>query len=122
MNEDICLGSITMDCSDAKKLSEFYAALLGWEKINIYGKPGLRGEKFMIIFVQEDDYVPPIWPEQAHEQQKQIHLDFLVSNLSLFVQRAESLGAVKAKTQFGGAYYTTMIDPAGHPFCLCAND
>ncbi len=82
----------------------------------------MQNEKLMITFVQEDDYVSPVWPEQASKQQKQMHLDFLVEDVPTFVQKAESLGAIKAEAQFGGEYFTTMLDPAGHPFCLCAND
>lgn len=33
--------------------------------------------------------------------------------------RAEALGAERAPAQFGGADFVTMLDPAGHPFCLC---
>jgi hypothetical protein len=28
----------------------------------------------------------------------------------------------KAIFQFGGSEWVTMIDPAGHPFCLCAQE
>ena len=121
MNENISLGSITIDCKDAEKLSGFYAGLLGWEKITLFGKPALRNGSSLFLFVPEDDYVPPIWPEQPGKQQKQIHLDFVVSDVPAFVKKAESLGAVKAEAQFGGEYFTTMLDPAGHPFCLCAS-
>ena len=29
------------------------------------------------------------------------------------------VGAVKAAEQFGGDDFVTLLDPAGHPFCLC---
>ena len=122
VNQDICFGAITIDCYDAKKLCEFYAKLLSWEKIDIYGKPGVRNGGIMILFVQEDDYVAPVWPERDGNQQKQMHLDFLVSDVPSFRKKAEVLGAVKAKMQYGGTYFTTLIDPAGHPFCLCDNN
>ena len=35
------------------------------------------------------------------------------------VRRALALGAAKAKVQFGGDEFVTLLDPAGHPFCLC---
>ncbi len=123
MIDGISLGTITIDCGDSKKLSAFYAGLLGWETLELYGMPALRsGNGTVFLFVQEEDYVPPIWPEEDGKQQKQIHLDFQVPDVAAAVRQAETLGAVKAKAQFGGEYFTTMIDPAGHPFCLCLKE
>lgn len=121
MNQDICLGDIMIDCDDDKKLREFYAELLGWERCEMYNKLGVRsGNGVVFLFIQEDDYVPPVWPEQTSKQQKQMHFDIMVPDLSASVKHAVALGAVKTPAQFGGAHFTTMLDPAGHPFCLCA--
>ena len=49
-----------------------------------------------------------------------MHFDFQVPDLQAAVEYAQSLGAIKATAQFGGSEFVTMIDPAGHPFCLCA--
>ena len=123
MIEGIGLGNVTVDCGDEKKLRAFYADLLGWEKCELYGLPAVRGENGIVfLFVKEEDYVPPVWPEQAGEQQKQMHFDFQVPDVPAAVRKAEALGAVKAQAQFGGAHFTTMLDPSGHPFCLCAKD
>lgn len=113
-------GDIVVDSADGKKLRDFYAAVLGWEKLEVYGFPALRGEGLVLLFAQEEDYVPPVWPEEAGKQQKQMHFDFAVDDVPAAVKEAESLGAVKAEAQFGGPHFTTMLDPAGHPFCLCA--
>ena len=48
-----------------------------------------------------------------------MHFDFQVEDVPEAVKKAEFLGAVQAKAQFGGEHFTTMLDPAGHPFCLC---
>lgn len=48
-----------------------------------------------------------------------MHFDFQVEHVMEMAERAEMLGAVKAKVQFGGDDFMTMFDPAGHPFCLC---
>lgn len=123
MIQGIAFGDIMIDCGDAKKLREFYAELLGWERCELYGQPAACGEDGLVfLFAQEEDYVPPVWPEEAGEQQKQMHFDFQVPDVKAAVQQAEALGAVKARAQFGEAYFTTMLDPAGHPFCLCAKD
>lgn len=121
MNQDICFGDIMIDCDDDKKLREFYAELLGWERCELYNIPGVRSrDGIVLLFVQDEDYVPPVWPEQAGKQQKQMHFHIMVPNISASVQHAEALGAIKAQAQFGGTHFTTMLDPAGHPFCLCA--
>ena len=51
-----------------------------------------------------------------------MHFDFQVPDVKAAVEYAVSLGAVKASQQFGGDEFVTMIDPAGHPFCLCAEE
>lgn len=123
MIRDIRLGNVMVDCDDEEKLREFYHQLLGWEKCELFDRPAVRSkEGIVFLFILQDNYIPPSWPEQSGKQQKQIHFDFQVPNVSAAVQMAETLGAVKAKSQFGGEYFTTMIDPAGHPFCLCAKD
>lgn len=114
------LGNVMIDCPDAQKLSAFYADLLGWELCELYGLPAVRSENDVVfLFASEPDYILPVWPEVSGTQQKQLHLDFQVPELEEAVARAEALGAVKANDQFGGEDFVTMLDPAGHPFCLC---
>lgn len=123
MIQGISFGDIVVDCKDEKKLCEFYTELLGWEKCEMYDHPAACSEEGLVfLFVQEEDYVPPVWPEEPGEQQKQMHFDFQVPDVETAVRQAEALGAVKARAQFGGTYFTTMLDPAGHPFCLCAKE
>lgn len=120
MIQGIRLGNVMVDCGDARKLRDFYAELLGWEKCELYGQLAASSDNGIIfMFAQEEDYVTPVWPEQEGKQQKQMHFDFQVPDVPTAVRQAEALGAVKAPTQFGGDDFTTMIDPAGHPFCLC---
>ncbi len=123
MIQEICLGNVMVDCGDAEKLSGFYAKLLGWEECEMYGLPAVRsGSGIVFLFAQEENYIPPVWPEQDGRQQKQMHFDFQVPDVPAAVLQAEALGAVKAQSQFGGSDFTTMLDPAGHPFCLCLKD
>lgn len=123
MIQGIRFGDILVDCGDEKKLRDFYAKLLGWEPCELYGQPAVRSENGIVfLFVQEGDYAAPVWPEEEGKQQKQMHFDFQVPDVPDAVRQAEALGAVKAKAQFGGADFVTMLDPAGHPFCLCAQD
>lgn len=121
MAAEICLGNVMIDCGDEDALCGFYAALLGWEKYD--GLPAVRSKTGVVfLFKREEDYMPPVWPEQAGRQQKQMHLDFQVKDLPAAVSRARALGAVQVPQQYGGSHFVTMIDPAGHPFCLCLQD
>ncbi len=121
MFSEYTLGNVMVDCADEKALQAFYAALLGWEKCELFARPAVRSATGIVfLFCEEADYVPPVWPEEAGKQQKQMHFDFQVEDIPKAVKRAERLGAVKAKAQFGSDdTFVTMLDPAGHPFCLC---
>ena len=114
---EISLYSIVLDCSDAKALADFYAALLGWKKYTDnpeWISVGIKGQTPFLLFQEEPNYKPPVWPKEADQQ---IHLDFLVPDLKAAVEYAVSLGAGVAPVQYAD-HWTVMIDPAGHPFCL----
>lgn len=118
--EELKLGNVMVDCPDSGLLADFYAALLGWQRMILYGCPAVRSKTGVVfLFAQEEDYAPPIWPEVPGKQQKQLHFDFQVPDVMAAVDRAISLGATKAAAQFGGEQFVTLLDPAGHPFCLC---
>ncbi len=121
--ETYTLGNVMVDCADEKELQNFYAELLGWEKRRLFARPAVKGPNGIVfLFCEESDYEPPVWPEQSGKQQKQMHFDFQVASIAEAVKRAEDLGAKKAAEQFGGDEFVTMLDPAGHPFCLCRKD
>lgn len=118
--EEAALGNVMVDCADAKGLQRFYGELLSWEQCECFGLPAVRSSSGIVfLFAEEPDYLPPIWPEKAGCQQKQLHFDFQVEDVLKTAQQAERLGAVRASSQFGGGEFLTLLDPAGHPFCLC---
>ena len=120
MQTEIRLGNVMIDCMDEQSLCSFYERLLGWRRGVLFGRPALTSESGVIfLFLQEEDYVPPVWPEEPGKQQKQMHFDFQVPDVAEAVALAESLGAKKAAVQYGGEEFVTMLDPQGHPFCLC---
>ena len=124
MIDGIRLGNVMIDCNNEEQLCSFYESLLGWKRSVLFGRPALTSETGTIfLFIQEEDYVSPVWPEEAGCQQKQMHFDFQVPNVKQAVEQAISLGAHRADTQYGGdaEEFVTMLDPAGHPFCLCAS-
>ena len=125
MINGINLGTLDIDSKDPIALCDFYAEMLGWEKTKLYNCPSLHNEAgFSLLFLEVDDldYVAPVWPEEEGKQQKQMHLDFFVDDLTTAVAQAEALGAVKTKEQFGDNYFVTLLDPDGHPFCLCSKE
>ena len=120
MVDEVVLGNVMVDCDDERKLQRFYGELLGWEMCELFARPAVSSSSGIVfLFIEEKDYVPPVWPENTGKQQKQMHFDFQVDNVAEMVKKAESLGAKKAESQFGGDDFVTMFDPAGHPFCLC---
>ncbi|CCL34091.1 VOC family protein [Clostridioides difficile] len=121
----IKMYSFTMDCKDPHELAKFYAALLNWE-IAFYneeyacvGAPETnQGTYPGITFQRNSEYKPPVWPEKPESQQQMAHMDFAVNDLEEAVQYAIHCGATIAEEQFTDDW-RVMIDPAGHPFCLC---
>lgn len=121
---EIKLSSIVLDSKNISELADFYIALLGWKKeyelegiwISIISPSG----DIRISFQDNEDYIPPVWPEEEGKQQQMLHLDFDVNgkeNFDTVVQHAIACGAVKAKDQYSDDW-VVMIDPAGHPFCF----
>ena len=125
MTDEVRLGNVMVDCGDEQTLQRFYGQLLNWETTTLFGRPAVRSaEGVVFLFCQEEDYVPPVWPEKDGCQQKQMHFDFQVPDIEEAVAEAIRLGARKTEAQFGTEddVFVSMLDPAGHPFCLCENN
>ena len=119
------LGAIVMDCGNAEALADFYAEFLGWDKSVqetaedrwvIVNDPAWKNTP--LVFQEVSGYQSPVWPAETGRQQQMTHLDFAVNQLEEAVQHAVSCGATVAEQQFS-EHWRVMIDPAGHPFCLC---
>ncbi len=118
----ISMGSICIDSGNSSALADFYAKLLNWVKF-------YDGEEWAAIqspdksqtigFQTVEDYMPPVWPWETGKQTQMMHLDLNVPDLDKAVSYALACGASLASTQYNKDAYRTMIDPAGHPFCLC---
>jgi len=112
--------NIVIDCTDAGIMAEFYSKLLGWEWTHprANGWAAITSPTGTVFAFQEiEEYEPPVWPWQSDRQGQMLHLDFYVDNLEEAVTYAISLGAKQADEQYFRTS-RTMIDPAGHPFCL----
>jgi catechol 2,3-dioxygenase-like lactoylglutathione lyase family enzyme len=121
MIKNLTIGDLTIDCANAERARDFYADLMGWEKTTAYGALAVKTGNGMTILFWEPDipYAPPVWPEEPGKQQKQMHFNFQVDDLQSAVDKAIRLGASKAAEQYGGDHFVTLLDPEGHPFCLC---
>lgn len=112
--------NIVIDCPDAAVLAEFYCKLLGWEWTHpaVDGWAEIESPTGTVLLFQEiEGYEPPVWPWLGETQGQMLHIDFCVNNLNDAVKHALQHGAKLADAQ----YYNnvrTLIDPAGHPFCL----
>lgn len=125
----IKLQSVVLDCKSPAELAKFYMSLLGGEivyEIEYFVAVSVPGEVISISCQFDEDYTPPIWPGTREEQMKMVHLDFAVQDIDAAVQFAMSLGATKPQTQYWqpdfGPQWITLLDPAGHPFCLCSHE
>lgn len=121
----IKMYSFTLDCKDVYELAKFYATLLQWEIAFhneewacICAPNSAQGAYPGIVFQQNQEYKPPIWPEEPEAQQQMAHLDFAVNDLEKAVEFAIHCGATMAEKQFSDNW-KVMFDLAGHPFCLC---
>lgn len=119
--------SVVLDTRNVAELAQFYKSLLGGEivyEIENFVAISVPGGTVSISCQLDEDYVPPVWPSSREEQMQMVHLDFSVRDMDAAVQYALSLGATKPLTQYWqpelGAQWVTLLDPAGHPFCLCA--
>ena len=102
-------------------LARFYSELLGWP-IG-HEEPGTTvlaapGGSIYVVFQQATDYQAPVWPPVDGQQRTMMHLDFQVGDLEAAVDDAVALGATLAEFQ-PQDNVRVLLDPAGHPFCLC---
>jgi hypothetical protein len=113
-----------IEAPDPGALAGFYSQLVGWP--TVHQEPGTaiiappQGGIY-IVFQQADDYVPPVWPPVDGQQRTMMHFDFQVGDLDGAVSEAVGLGATLADDQFQDNV-RVLLDPAGHPFCLCRDD
>ncbi len=117
------LIATTIDCPEPRKLAAFYQALTGWETTyedEAYAAVAPQGDVHPgINFQRVESYTAPGWPDQAHPQQ--FHLDFYAeSDLDTAEAAALVLGAsLPEQQQPQPDRWRVLLDPAGHPFCLC---
>jgi len=114
---------VAFEAPDPRALARFYAQLLGWPIV--HEEPGTSvvatPHGSFLVFQQASDYQAPVWPPAEGEQRPMMHLDFQVGDLESAVGEALALGATVA-TQQAQENVRVLIDPVGHPFCLCLDE
>jgi predicted enzyme related to lactoylglutathione lyase len=111
--------SVVLDCPDPETLATFYGALLDWKVEVSDGWAHIRADHGDSIgFQMVEHYTPPQWPGQDVPQQ--MHIDVSVDDLDAGEAAVLELGATKHDHQ-PGTTFRVFLDPAGHPFCLCAD-
>ena len=110
-----------IEAPDPSALARFYSDLLGWP-IG-HEEPGTAilaapEGSIYLVFQQAEGYQAPVWPPVDGGQRTMMHFDFQVGDLESAVADAVALGATPAAEQ-PQPNVRVMLDPAGHPFCLC---
>lgn len=125
--------SVSISTDRPRELAAFYARLLGVEIADREGpRPGEPptagwaqlqpepGRLRMTVNLEHDpSYVAPVWPSAPGMQQPQAHLDIQVDDLGAAQAWAVDCGATVHPHQPQDGV-RVMLDPHGHPFCLCA--
>jgi catechol 2,3-dioxygenase-like lactoylglutathione lyase family enzyme len=112
------LGAVALDAPDPAALSRFYQDILGVEVM--FDSPdfiALKGASTLLTIHRVADLPAASWPQGPVP--KQIHLDLAVADLDAAEKAVLAAGAVKAGVQPAPDRWRVLIDPAGHPFCLC---
>jgi catechol 2,3-dioxygenase-like lactoylglutathione lyase family enzyme len=124
--------AVTIAAARPRELARFYANLLGWEvSAEEPARPGKPSEDgwaqvtppsgvsgLTLNFEFEEHYRRPVWPSVEGQQSASQHLDIGVQDLDAAVAWAIEQGATLAEHQ-PQAEVRVMLDPDGHPFCLC---
>lgn len=119
------IQALIYDCDNPEELAHFYAKLLGGTiEADPYGGFGVKvpGLGIDLGFQADKDYIQPVWPGTKGDQLQMLHIDIQVADRSKAMDFALSIGATLPKEQFcqpdWDVQWVTMLDPAGHPFCL----
>ena len=113
-----------IEAPDPGALAAFYSRLLDWPVV--HEEPGTAilkppQDSIFLVFQLAEDYVPPVWPPADGRQRPMMHFDIQVGDLDAAIDDAVALGARVAASQPNDSV-RVLLDPAGHPFCLCRDD
>ncbi|WP_433170020.1 VOC family protein [Actinoallomurus sp. CA-150999] len=112
------LAMVNLDCADPRALAEFYHQVLDLPITHSEDAYAMIGDGVTNVgFGRVEGYRPPNWPDT--DSSKRYHLDLYADDLDEAEARCVKLGAVRPEFQPGGDRWRVLLDPAGHPFCVC---
>ncbi|WP_307815841.1 VOC family protein [Myceligenerans indicum] len=111
------MGSVVLDVPDLTAASRFWTALTGGEisSQDDHWVSTRTADGWSLHFQVAPDLIPPDWPGQDRPQQ--LHLDLRTADVAAASRAAVQRGATVLRVS---EQWTTLTDPAGHPFDLCA--
>jgi catechol 2,3-dioxygenase-like lactoylglutathione lyase family enzyme len=109
------VDSLTFDCRDPAKVATFWAAVLGYEVVELDGEgadirdPNGAGMQIIFLVVPEGKSV-----------KNRLHLDLRPGGaMAEEIERVKALGASEHRyVAEGGSFWTVMLDPEGNEFCI----
>lgn len=109
------VNSLTFDCRDPAKVATFWAAVLGYEVLELDGEgadirdPNGAGWRIIFLVVPEGKSV-----------KNRLHLDLRPGGaMAEEIERVKALGASEHRyVAEGGSFWTVMLDPEGNEFCI----
>jgi predicted enzyme related to lactoylglutathione lyase len=112
------LAAVALDSADPRRLAAFYERLTGWRVSRSADHfVALDGGTIWLTIHRVDGHRRPTWPDS--DVPKQLHLDFEVDDLDEAQREAVEAGAEVAEVQPRPDAWRVLVDPDGHPFCLC---
>jgi hypothetical protein len=106
---------IVIDCNDVGRMTEFWAAALGYRRIGIKDDYGL--------LMPDDPAHPPVLLQRVPEPKAaktRVHFDVRVDDVEAKATELEALGARRIDVgQPADANFIPMADPEGTEFCVC---
>ena len=106
--------STVVDCNDAKRVGEFWAALLDRPLESEPEDPGV----YWIDFGPEGRDLMFLTVPEAKQVKNRLHIDLRPDDQEAEVRRALSLGARHVDIGQGEQTWVVLADPEGNEFCI----
>jgi predicted enzyme related to lactoylglutathione lyase len=109
---------LVLDCGDAERLAEFWAAALGYRRFGAAGT-------YISMVPDPDDGRPKLLLQgvpEAKTGKNRMHLDVIASDIEAEATRLVGLGAQREPgglVEEHGGRWLRMADPEGNEFCVC---